>query len=229
MELYHKYQPVTCYIGVIEATPSEVANAIQPLYAPPERLKDICHVTMPIEEALSQMEPLGLADKFLLVETKDGKTVMFGNAFYSMVQLPTWTAGENLGVSAYYICNVPNTISKDQRKGKYGALILEYRKPENPYGHEPTFGVEVINDCGKWHFYRFGEVQPFENEKAYRSFRKTDRFTVEMLVKYCRELGIPVYDRDWYSDNTITIHRLPPTNLKFTYKEARIELRIKKQ
>jgi len=230
MELYNKYQPVTWDIGVIEATPVDVAGAIQSLYAPPERLEDICHEAITINEALLHMEPLGLADKFLLIETKCGRTVMFGNAFYSMVQLPTWTAGENLGVSAYYVCNVPNTISKDQRSGEFGARILEYRKPEDPYGQKATFRIDVINDAGRWKFYRVGEKRPFEDEKAYRSFRKTDRFTVEMLVKYCRELGIPVYDRDWYSDNIITIHRTPLPDAKgLTFEEAQIELRIKKQ
>ncbi len=222
MELYYKYQPVTWYIGVIEADPEDVARAIQPLYAPPDELRGIHREVKPVETALANLEPLGLADKFLMVETKDGRTVLFGNAFFSFVQMPTWTVGESLDVSAYFVCNVPNTISRDQRSGAYGGRILEFRKPEDPYGQEPTFYVGVINDAGRWCFYRYGEERSFEDKKAYKARRKRDRFTVEMLVEYCRELGIPVYDRSWYSENIITIHTSPLPDAKgLTYDEAK--------
>ena len=229
MELHSRYQPVAWYIGVIEASPEDVARAIQPLYAPPERLRAVRRETRTIEESLASMEPVGLGDKFLMVETKDGGTTLFGNAFFNLLELPTWTIAESLNVSAYYVCNVPNTISRDQRSGAYGARILEFRTPSNPYNQEPTFGVNLVNDAGKWHFYRFGKQQPFEDGKVYKSRRKTDCFTVEMLVEYCGQLGIPVYDRTWYSDNIITIYRSPLPDAKgFTYDEARLHLRIDK-
>ncbi|MHC4479203.1 MAG: hypothetical protein ACYTEL_26580 [Planctomycetota bacterium] len=105
---------------------------------------------------------------------------------------------------------------------------MEYRTTENPYNQEPTFGVHVINDAGRWCFYRFGEKRDFEDQKAYKALRKPNRFTVEMLVRYCRELGIPVYDRDWYSDSWIVIEgKLRPDEHGISYEEAAVKLRIR--
>ena len=228
MNLYYKYQPVTWYIGVIEASLDAVVDAIQPLYAPPDRLRNIYHETGNIDEALVGLQPIGLSDKFLLVETKDGHTALFANAFYSLVEMPTWTIGKNLNVSVYFVCNVPNTISRDRKFGAYGGRILEFRKPEDPYGNEPTYRVSVINDAGKWCFERYGEKLAFEDEKAYKSFRKPNRFTVEILENYCREFGIPVYDREWYSNSRTVIERIPLSNVQgINYQEAAVKFRIK--
>ena len=230
LDLYYKYQPVTWYVGVIEATPEDVAHVIQPLYAPPDRLCNIYNKNGPIDKALTGLQPIGLAEKFLLIETEDGRTALFGNAFYCMVELPTWTAGKKLNVSAYFACKVPNTISRDHRSGAYGARSVEYRRPENPYGKEPTFGIYVIRETSRWHFYRYGEKLPFEDEKAYKSLRKPNRFTEEMLVKYCRELGIPVYDRDFYSNSWIIVERkIQPNEKGISYEEAALKFRIKQE
>ena len=114
------------------------------------------------------------------------------------------------------------------RAGAYGARVVEFRTPENPYNQEPTFGVQVVNDAGRWCFYRFGEKRDFEDEKAYKAWRKPDRFTPEMLVKYCRELGIPVYDRDWYGNKWIVIERiLRPGEEGMSYRQAAVKLRIR--
>jgi hypothetical protein len=228
MELYLKYQPVTWWIGGIAAEPEDVARVIQPLYIPNKELRNIRHETGSIDEGLLALEPLGPCNKFLLMRAKDRRTVLFANTFFRAVELPTWHASGTLGVSGWLVCNVPNTISRDHRSGAYGARVVEYRTTENPYNQEPTFGVHVINDAGRWCFYRFGEKRDFEDQKAYKALRKPNRFTVEMLVRYCRELGIPVYDRDWYSDSWIVIEgKLRPDEHGISYEEAAVKLRIR--
>ena len=228
MELYYKYQPVTWYIGVIEASPESVAEIIQPKYIPIEQLDGIYQEKKPVDQGLSSLVPIGDLTKFVLVETIDGRTVLFNNFLSGAVELPTWSAAEGLGVSGYHICNIPNTISKDQRSGAWGAREIEYRTTETPFNQEPKFGIHLINDAGRWCFYRYGEKQPFENEKVYKSYRKTDRFTQEMLIDYCKALGIPVYDRNFYSDKYILIEQKLQTGEKgLTYEEAAIKLRIK--
>ena len=228
MEIYYKYQPVTWRMGIINALPNEVVNVIQPLYMPDDTLQGIFSGKENIDKVFSDFTPLGPANKFLLIETQDFRTALFANTLFGSVELPTWYAAGNLITYAYYICNVPNTISRDQRTGAYGARILEYRTPETPFNQEPKFGIHLINDAGRWCFYRYGEKQPFENESAYKSYRKTDRFTEEMLVKYCLGLGIPVYDRNFYSDKYILIEqKLKPGEKGLTYEEAAVKLRIK--
>jgi hypothetical protein len=221
MELYHKYQPVTWSIGVVEAPPEAISKVIVPLYFPSSELNGIYHHNDDIEIALMQMAPLGLPVKYLLIETIDCRTVLFSNIPSGATELPTWYAMTKLQVPAYCITNRPNTISADRKSGVYGGRKIENRTITNPYNKEPTFGIQVINDAGKWHFYRFGDKLPFENEQAYERFRKMERFTQEMLVQYCTELGIPVYDKKWYSRKWILIQG--NTNLKekgITYQEG---------
>jgi len=229
MDIYKQFQPVTWYIGVVEASLYAVAESIQPRYIPNDKLKDIRHETSTVDKALAIMEPLGPPHgKFLLIKTRDGRTAIFTNTLFEVVELPTWNAAEDLGVSGYYVCRVPNTISRDQISGAYGGRKLEFRTPETPFNQEPKFGIHLINDAGRWYFYRYGEKRSFEDEQAYKVFRKRDRFTVEMLVKYCRELGIPVYDKAWYSNKCIIIERnLRPNEQGISYQEAAVKFRIK--
>jgi len=232
MDLYDKYQPVTWGIGVIGAGPEKVSHTIKDWCAGALWARDAKHITISREcrslgDAMSRMQPLGLADKFLQVETIDGRTALFGNSFFAVPELLIWSSAIELQVPAYYIRNVPNTISHDQRSGEYGARILEFRKPEDPYGTRPTFYIGVINDAGKWWFGRDGDEQSFEEVQAYRALRKPNRFTVDMLVRYCRELKIPVYDSEWYSDRITIIQGTSLPNVKgLTYQEARQQLRI---
>jgi len=227
MELYYKYQPVTWDIGVIEALPDAVVEVVWHRYIPRDRLDGIYRKKLSIDKGLVLLEPLGALTKFLLFETIDKRTVLFSNFLMGAVDLPTWNVSDDLGVSAYYVCNVPNTISKDQRSGACGARILEYRTIETPFNQEPKFGIHLINDAGHWCFYRFGEKLPFENKKTYKSYRKTDRFTVDMLVDYCRALGIPVYDKSYYSDKCILVEKkLKLGENGLSYEKARVKLRI---
>ena len=185
MELYHKYQPVTWNMAVLDTKPEAVAEFLQANYVPERKLKAVRHCRGTIDEMLAAMEPLGSPRKYALMRTRDKRTSMFSTAFLDNIELPTWRAAQHLAVCAYIVCDIPNTISKDQRSGKYGARVLEYRTPHTPFNEEPAFGIHVVNDAGKWHFYRFGEKQPFEHEEAYRAFRKPNRFTREMLEEYC--------------------------------------------
>jgi len=227
MNLYKEFQPVTWNIGIIDAQPKDIAEITQPKYIPPGELDGIYQEKKTIDEALANLEPIKSNFKFLLIETVDRRTVLFNSCPSGGVELPTWSALRNLGVSAYYICNVPNTISKDRKSGAWGARKIEYRTLETPYGQDPAFGVQVINDCGRWHFCRYGEIQSFENENAYKSFRKPDRFTEDMLFDYCSALAIPVYDRNFYTENCIIIAEKSSPDIKgMTYKEAAKSLRI---
>jgi hypothetical protein len=231
MELYRKYQPATWYIGIIGALPDAVVPIIHPLYIPDNLIKNINHATGPIDEALQGLEPLAHPFKYLLVETKDGRTTLFCNGFLGSggaSEMPTWMAGDKLGVRTYIVRNVPNTISKDQKTGCWGSRVIEFREPEVALGVKPpTFGIHVTNDAGKWHFYRYGEKQSFENEKAYKFWRKPERFTVEMLVEYCRQLHIPVYDREFYSNKYIIIEeKARPGRSGISYQEAALKFRI---
>jgi hypothetical protein len=228
MELYCKYQPVTWYVGVVEACPKDVVASIHPKYIPNEELDGIYQEKKTIDEGFAAMEPIGSPTKFLLAQAVDGRTILFRNSAADMLELPTWSVAGDLNVSAHYICSVPNTISKDQYSGKWGARKIEFRTVQTPFNKEPAFGIQVINDCGRWHFYRYGEKQPFEEEKAYKAWRKPERFTEAMLVHYCDALGIPVYNRNFYADEWILIKAKPDkyAHMGYSYEEAKVKFHL---
>ena len=228
MDVYKQFQPVTWDVGVINASPKAVSESIQPRYIPNDELEGIYQEKKTINEGLAALEPIGCPTKFLLVESVDRRTVVFRNSSAGVVELPIWNASGDLGVSAYYICNTPNTISKDQRSGAWGARKIEYRLPGNTIVQEPTFGIHLINDAGRWCFYRYGEKQHFEEEQAYKVWRKTERFTEAMLIRYCEALGVPVYDRDFYTNKCIIIEGKSTKfhDTGYSYEEVTIKLHI---
>ncbi len=56
---------------------------------------------------------------------------------------------------------------------------------------------------GGWGFHTFGEPLPFEETDRYLERRKANRFTEEMLERYCRELGIRPWDPDFYGSQGV--------------------------
>ena len=74
--------------------------------------------------------------------------------------------------------------------------------------------VCAVNDGGKWEFFLQGEQQPFECPEKYNSRRIQDRFTDEMLEKYCAALGIRVFDADFYGGRALWV-KTPDLGSKF--------------
>jgi hypothetical protein len=65
-------------------------------------------------------------------------------------------------------------------------------------------GVTVAYD-GKWMFSAAGPIQPFEEPDAYAARRIRDRFTSEMLERYCLALGIDIFDGAAYGPKAVLV------------------------
>jgi len=64
-----------------------------------------------------------------------------------------------------------------------------------------------MNDGGRWEFWARGTPQIYEEIDRYRERRIIDRFTPEMLSRYCEALGLRVFDWGFYGgDGIIGIH-----------------------
>lgn len=59
-------------------------------------------------------------------------------------------------------------------------------------------GVEVGFDGENWEFSASGNVQPFEEVDRYEAEQIRDRVTPDMLERYCRALGIDLFNADFY-------------------------------
>jgi hypothetical protein len=58
--------------------------------------------------------------------------------------------------------------------------------------------VVAMNDGGSWLFSTDGTPQPFEEPESYKARRIADRFTDDMLERYCKALGIRLFDESFY-------------------------------
>jgi hypothetical protein len=58
--------------------------------------------------------------------------------------------------------------------------------------------ISAANDGSKWRFDVIGAEQPFEETDCYSARKIQDRFTPEMLDRYCRALAVRVFDERFY-------------------------------
>jgi hypothetical protein len=72
------------------------------------------------------------------------------------------------------------------------------------YGPEQTEwlnlvrALSAVQDQGRWEWTATGIVQSFEDVAMYQKPRVRDRFTPDMLARYCAALGIQLFDDDFY-------------------------------
>lgn len=65
--------------------------------------------------------------------------------------------------------------------------------------------VTLTQDVDGWTFGANGPVQPFEETARYGARRVRDRFTADMLERYCAALGISLFDTDWYGPRGVLV------------------------
>jgi len=81
--------------------------------------------------------------------------------------------------------------------------------------------VACVSDGSRWEFQALGVPQPFEEAQAYQSQRVRDRFTPEMLQRYCRSVvGIDVFDAANYGHMSVLIE----TDAVISHEAKRLSL-----
>ncbi|MET3367392.1 UNVERIFIED_CONTAM: hypothetical protein ABIE34_000613 [Jeotgalibacillus campisalis] len=199
-----RWAPVTNTLSFVNAPLEQAAQIWHDWYAkryPNNKNLRQTTYTGSLEEHFKRLVPLASGAETLFLETRD----------------PSWTAAvdnsrtgpdlssllrveyaQTRGIRSVIVQEIPHTLDRKtypQWRGRYGARRFLILGP----GDFVTQVRLVNND--KWEFARGGEVLEFENTDAYDSPRTTDRFTHEMLVDYCRHLGLDPYNEDFYVPN----------------------------
>jgi len=121
------------------------------------------------------------------------------------------------------ICSKPHTIGRPGiRQGRVGCVQFELFGPLPTQFLNYVRTVSVTYDS-KWEFSATGTVQPFEELAAYRSQRVRDRFTSEMLERYCQAFGLDVFDPQTYGPRSVLFQSavpLPANVVTMTLAEA---------
>ncbi|MBX3585258.1 MAG: hypothetical protein KF796_01350 [Ramlibacter sp.] len=78
----------------------------------------------------------------------------------------------------------------------------------------PTRSV-VAHKEGRWEFGEHGDRLAFEEVEKYQARKIKDRLTFEMVERYCGQLGIELFDPDFYAGAGYIIQSCPPPNAVF--------------
>ncbi len=104
----------------------------------------------------------------------------------------------------------------------FGANKLELYGPTNTNWLNLVWCVSAVNDGGRWKWYRNGPEQTFEETAAYSQRRIKDRFTPEMLRRYCAAIQVPLDASEYGADAMLDAPQdVASTQRQETLREAR--------
>ena len=205
--LNNDFAPVTFRFGFVETSFSLLCDAFQEWSRTidakyPNLRTEFTPLTAPLTKALLSLEPLtNPSDGYLLVETNSSWTAVFANGLrVNDVASATGYLPTVLNCRGVEVGYAPD-FSKSKRKDlirKWGSTLFALYGPTNTDRLNRIRHVHVCNDVDGWAFDEGGEVQPFEEPEAYKKCRTRDRFTFEMLERYCKALGIELNQDDFY-------------------------------
>lgn len=223
-----RWAPVTNRLSFINAPLEEAARVWHELNeAEVENKEDALYAeaTGTLEEQFSRLLPLGGGGKHLFLETKSPEwtaAVSDSASGSDLSSMLYFEYAKKRGIRSVIVVEIPHSLDRKsypEHRGRYGARKFRVTGAGD-------FGsyVELVND-GKWKFDRGGHIFDFEDTTAYEANRTTDRFTHEMLVSYCRNLGLDPFNEDFYVPNgrgiLLDFRHHHPDNKTFTLAEAR--------
>ena len=103
------------------------------------------------------------------------------------------------------IRSAPHIAANGSRPARVGAVQFELFGPLSTEFLNYVRTVSVTFSGSKWQFSATGTEQAFEEISAYRSNRVRDRFTSEMLERYCRAIGIDPFVGESYGPNAVLL------------------------
>ena len=207
--LSERYAPITSSIGFLEVPLDDAARALEDwrrsLYSsvavsrPPDGFPDV----------LGRLEPLtgGARPRELLLVGAGGWTAYFDNSLHGTDAVSAvGHLSRTLRCQGLAIEVVPHTArAGDDTQGRMGAVQFELFGPIETEFLNYVRTVSAAFDGSRWQFTATGTEQAFEEVDAYRARRVRDRFTSAMLERYCRALGIEVFDPGFYGPEAVFV------------------------
>lgn len=210
------YAPTTTKIAFFKIGCDEMAQAFfewserintQFGLAHTERLE---RLTDPLEKKLIRLLPLakGRENKRLMLPTKSAWTAFMTNGFYGGdIHSPVSYMGEKLKVvnlSIVMVADVPGS-QPGSTQFVFRDMTSEPHKIRSIIAHRES----------RWEWNEYGESLPYEETERYKAKKIKDRLTPEMVERYCRHLGIDLFDPDFYEGDGYMVHSYSPPNVKF--------------
>jgi hypothetical protein len=207
--LNEQYAPITSSIGFLRV---ELHMAVAALTAWRETLGKDPHAQERPEgfpECLSALEPLvgGARPRELLVATRGAWTAYFdcGVNGTDAVSAMGFLA-RSIRCDGLMVRSVPH-VTHEGKVRRYGAVQFELYGPTRTHFLNYVRTVSLTNDDG-WQFDATGTVQPFEDVQAYERPRIRERFTSDMLSRYCKAIGVDVFNSAAYGPRAVLVRSL---------------------
>ncbi len=201
--LSERFAPITSSIGFLRLDLDEAVGALTGWRRSLDRGRVSSNkVETGFPDCLHSLEPLtaGARPRELLVEASDGWTAYFDcslrgtDAVSAIGYLARKAACQGLAIET-----VPHTAgTAGVENGRYGSVQFQMFGPLKTHSINYVRTIAVAFDGGRWVFSASGTEQWFEETEAYRSRRVRDRFTSEMMGRYCKALDLDVYDPGAY-------------------------------
>jgi hypothetical protein len=181
-----------------------------------------------LQQALARLAPLTTPPtKVLLMETRSRWTAFFDNGLrMSDPESPVGHLCTIIPCRGVVVHCAPDRSQTDNRHALriYGIVSFRLFVPYQTAWLNQERAVVAMNDGGSWFFSANGVEQPFEEPARYGARRIVDRFTDDMLERYCEALGIDLFDEAFYGTEAAlinTIQKLAPGSPVMSLDEAR--------
>ncbi len=233
--LNDRFAPITSSPGFLKLGLDDAASALAMWRRRLNRHRPVLveEITDPFPECLRRLEPLtgGVRPRELLVEASKGWTAYFdcslrGTDAVSTVGYLTEAAGcQGLSIRA-----VPHTLGQPGLShGRMGAVQFEMFGPFKTDFLNYIRTVHASFDGSHWVFDAIGTPQDFEEIDAYQAPRVRDRFTSGMLERYCKALGLDVFNPQAYGPRAVLVRTqvdVPPSGKVMKLDEVQRWLEI---
>lgn len=184
-------------------------------------------------DVLRRLEPLtgGSTPREVLVRAGPRWTAYFDNSLQGTDAVSTiGCLAETVKCQGLAIDVVPHTLGiPGPEDGRMGGVQFQLFGPLKTDFINYVRTVSAAYDGSKWLFTLAGTEQAFEETEAYRARRVRDRFTSQMLERYCRALGIEVFDPSAYGPEAVLFESqviMAPHGLVMSLEQAQERLEI---
>lgn len=228
MSLNRRFRPVTFGMGLIRESRSTIVGR---MISWRRSIGDsVGHESFSgLDQALERLQPLTIPEtKFALVETQSPWTAIFSNSAVSAAPSNVVAyLSRDLRREAVCVAIVPPSCDEEGVAVLHG--ITQFEKFAD---HDTDFlnyerSIEVAAEDGRWHFEASGIPLPFEELQRYSARAVRERFTPDMLERYCAALGARPFDPSFYGNHADLVEiQSEVIQRSVSYEEAQRDLHL---
>lgn len=224
--LQDRFAPTTSAIGLLELPLAEAQEALAGWRKVLHGAVRVTRVTGQLPQLLGHLEPLtgAVRPRELVVATQNPRwTAYFDCGVDGSDPEPVIAhLSRTVGCQGLVVSAVPHTIGTGlESPGRHGAVQFYLFGPLKTEFLNYVRTISSVHD-GRWRFDVNGTVQDFEEIESYEKRRIRDRFTSDMLVRYCAALSARPLDEDFYAAEGTLVESAvsAPSTASLTLTEA---------